>query len=94
MKKTILLIVFTFISILSFSQEAIKKHKKIYFEYKIRTTIEYRDNGLYIDLQILEWDFPELVHEKVTINNKAFGFVKIENIPNKTKKLTKVKSSY
>lgn len=85
MKKTILLIVFTFISILSFSQEAIKKHKKIYFEYKIRTTIEYRDNGLYIDSLILKREYPELVYEKIKINNKAYGFVKIENIPKKTK---------
>jgi hypothetical protein len=87
MKKTILLLVVTFITSLSFSQESLKNHKKIYFEYKIRSTIEYKDNGLYIDLQILEWDFPDLVYEEVIINNKTLGFVKIENIPKKIKRL-------
>lgn len=85
MKKTIFLILFAFISTFAFSQEEIKKHKKIYFEYKIRSTIEYRDNGLYIDLQILEWDYPDLAYKEVTINNKTLGFVKIEDIPKKIK---------
>lgn len=85
MKKTILLIVITFISSLTFSQEEIKNHKRIYFEYKIRSTIEYKDNGLYIDSLILKQNFPELAYQKVKINDKSFGFVKIENIPKKTK---------
>lgn len=87
MKKSILLILLTFISALAFSQEEVKNYKKIYFEYKIRSTIEYKDNGLYIDSLILKWDYPDLVHEKVQFNNKSYGFVKIENIPKKTKKL-------
>lgn len=86
MKKTILLLVVTLITSLSFSQESLKNHKKIYFEYKIRSTIEYRDNGFYIDSLILKWDYPDLVYEKVQINNKAFGFVKIENISDENKK--------